>query len=199
MTATIASVVLGLASAGAAATSIWWLAVVLFLAGRLMDGLDGELARANGSASDSGGYADIVADAVVYAAIPIGAAVGSSIDHIWPITAALLASFYLNTMTWTYLSAVIEKRRERARSIPNDGGSSMTAVAMPAGLVEGFETMLFLVVMLSIPQSLDWTMAIMAIAVTAGAAIRFVQGRRWLEDGRSADRETETRVRPGPA
>lgn len=177
---TVASVVFGLSAAVAAAGAMFWSAVALFLVGRLMDGLDGEVARGRGVASDAGGYADIVADTVVYAAVPIGAAIGSSIGHIWPVTAMLLASFYLNTITWSYLSALIEKRRP-------DGERGPTSVAMPPGLVEGFETIIFFTVVLALPQWMDWTMGVMAVAVTVGAVLRFIGGRRQLSSIRSAD------------
>ncbi len=166
---TAAGVVLGLGAAVAAAWSSWWLALLLFLAGRMVDGLDGEVARRHRTASDAGGYADIVADTVVYAAIPIGASVGSSIDGIWPVTAVLLGSFYVNTITWAYLAAILEKR--------SVASARATSIVMPAGLVEGAETIAFFTVMLLVPQWLDWTMGVMAGAVGLGAAIRFVQGR----------------------
>lgn len=187
-TLTASGMVLGLAAAGAAALAVWWLGIVLLLVSRLLDGLDGELARSRGTSSDAGGYADIVADTVVYAAVPIGAAIGSSIDHIWIVTALLLASFYLNTITWTYLSAVIEKRRAGAVLAARSRRSEATSVVMPTGLVEGFETMVFFVVMLSLPRWLDWTMGAMAAAVTVGAVARFVGGQRRLDLSRTTDR-----------
>jgi phosphatidylglycerophosphate synthase len=200
---TVASVVFGLAAAVAAAGAMWWFAVVLFLVGRLLDGLDGEVARGRSVASDAGGYADIVADTAVYAAVPIGAAIGSSIDHIWPVTAVLLASFYVNTITWSYLSALIEKRRAMERSDRPGGGRGPTSVAMPPGLVEGFETIIFFTVVLAIPRWMDWTMGLMAAAVTVGAVLRFIGGRRQLSsirynggDARAGEPVAERGSRP---
>lgn len=171
-----AGLVLGIASALAAADSRWWLALILFAANRLVDGLDGEVARARGEANDCGGYADIVVDTIVYASIPLGAAVGSGIDHIWPLAAILMASFYVNTITWAYLAALIEKRR--GGDAPS--ASPTTSIVMPAGLVEGAETIAFFVFMLAFPGWLDWTIGIMAGAVSLGAASRFARGHRSL-------------------
>lgn len=173
-----AGLVLGVASALAAADSRWWLALVLFAANRLVDGLDGEVASARAEVSDHGGYADMVVDTVVYAVVPIGAAVGSDIDHIWPFAAVLLASFYVNTTTWAYLAALIEKRGRGGS--PN--APPTTSIVMPAGLVEGVETIGFFVFMLAFPAWLDWTMGVMAVAVSAGAALRFARGHRSLRD-----------------
>jgi len=60
---TVAGLVLGLASAGAAALTLWWPALVLWLVSRILDGLDGSLARLRrsrevagaGGSSEAGG------------------------------------------------------------------------------------------------------------------------------------------------
>ena len=171
---TVLGLVLGLVAALAAALTLWWPALLLFAGNRIADGLDGEVARAGSTATDRGGYDDIVVDTVVYSAIPIGAAAGSDLDHIWIVVSLLLASFYVNTVTWTYLSALFEKR--------GSSGSQFTAVAMPVGLVEGTETVVFFALMLAIPSRLDWIMGAMAAAVSLGALLRFSVGRRRLID-----------------
>ena len=181
---TSGGLVLGLLSGLAAADSRWLLALFLFIANRLVDGLDGEVARARSGATDRGGYADIVADTVVYAAIPLGAAAGSNLEHIWPIAAVLIASFYVNTTTWMYLAALTEKHRHQ--EVP-----TTTSTVMPPGLIEGAETVVFFVAMLAAPMWLDWTMGFMAVTVMLGAGVRFVGGHRGLAD----DSIDEDRVR----
>lgn len=183
---TVGGLVLGLAAAVAAADGRWLIALVLFMANRTVDGLDGEVARVRAEASDDGGYADMVADTIVYAAIPLGAAAGSGIDHIWPLAAALVASFYVNTTTWAYLSALFEKRGRLAAT--PDTSPHVTSIVMPPGLVEGSETVVFFAVMLAFPAWLDWTMGIMAAAVFLGAGLRFVGGYRRL---RTSDDTTD--------
>ena len=171
----------GLASAVAAADARWWPALGLFAANRIADGLDGDVARSRSEATDQGGYADMVFDTIIYAAIPLGAAAGSDIDHIWPVAAFLIASFYVNSISWSYLAALIEKRG-RAET-----GQPSTSIVMPAGLVEGAETMVFFAVMLTFPSVLDWTMGVMAAAVSIGAMVRFSLGHRALH--RASDTE----------
>lgn len=162
---TLFGLFVGLLSAVAAAFALWWVALGLFIGNRILDGLDGDVARAARKESDAGGYADITADMVVYAAIPIGASIGSDIDNIWIFTSFLLASFYINTITWSYLAAIIEKQAAQ--------GLKTTSIVFPPGLVEGTETVLFYAAMLVLPQWLDWIMAAMAIAVILGAITRF--------------------------
>lgn len=67
---------------------IWW------TLNRLLDGLDGVVARVNGSPSDFGGYLDIVFDFVGYAAIPLGLALGAGTLAIDRAALFLLASFW---------------------------------------------------------------------------------------------------------
>jgi phosphatidylglycerophosphate synthase len=172
---------LGLGSAVAAALGAWPAALVLFVVSRIADGIDGELARADASSTDAGGYADIVADTAVFAAIPLGAAIGSDLDHIWPITAALLGSFYLNTITWSYLAALYEKRSARTTGAGRSA-SAGTSVVMPPGLIEGSESIVFFAVMLALPRWLDWTMITMSSLVVVGALMRFGNGHRQLAE-----------------
>ncbi len=189
---TVGGLALGLAAAAAAADGRWWLALALFLANRTVDGLDGEVARAKAEASDDGGYADMVVDTVVYAAVPVGAAAGSGIDHIWPLSAALVASFYVNTTTWAYLAALFEKREQLEKRgqlekrdrqpVGHAANAQVTSVVMPPGLVEGTETVVFFAVMLAFPAWLDWTMGAMAASVFLGAGVRFLGGYRQLRE-----------------
>ena len=58
---TLAGVPVAVAAAAAIAWDLPWLALALILANRLLDGLDGAVARAQGP-SDFGGYLDSLAD-----------------------------------------------------------------------------------------------------------------------------------------
>ena len=91
------------------------LSIILWLVGRVLDGLDGAIARANGSASDFGGYVDLLFDTIGYTAVPLGIAFGVGQLGTWQIIAVLLGSFYVNSVSWLMLSALLEKRGERAR------------------------------------------------------------------------------------
>ena len=158
---TMAGLVPGLGAALAAATGHSFLAVGLWLLNRLIDGLDGTLARQQGRQSDLGGYIDLLADFVVYAAVPVGLAVHHDSRAAWVAVCVLLASFYVNTISWSYLSAIAERRRAMA-------ADRLTSIELPGGLVEGAETVVFFTAMLLLPTwtpVLCWVMAV-AVAVT---------------------------------
>ena len=138
MAATIAALLVGLGAAACAAAGLYSVALLLWIVNRLLDGLDGTLARVHGTQSDLGGYVDILLDFVVYAAIPMGFALGIGDRATFAAALALLASFYVNTASWMYLAAVLERRDAGARS-----RGELTTITMPPGLIGGTETIMF--------------------------------------------------------
>ncbi|MBK8050754.1 MAG: CDP-alcohol phosphatidyltransferase family protein [Anaerolineales bacterium] len=110
---TVLAMLVGLAAAGAAAVQWYWLALGLWSLNRILDGLDGMVARARCRQSDFGGYLDILLDFVVYAAVPIGLYLGNSSEAGAITLILLLSSFYVNAASWIYLSALLEKRSRR--------------------------------------------------------------------------------------
>lgn len=177
MAITAFAVVPGLGAAAAAAWGSPVLAVVLWLANRLLDGIDGTLARRRGVQSEAGAYADIMLDMVVYAAIPLGIAVNQDAAGAYAAAAVLLASFYVNAISWSYLAALLERRGDGARA-----RGELTAVTMPIGLVEGAETVVLFALALAIPM---WSVAVMWIM--AGAVVVTI-AQRALWAGRSLTR-----------
>lgn len=151
----------GLGAGVAAGFGLYPLAVACWLMGRLCDGLDGTVARTRGATSDLGGYFDMMGDTVGYAAVPLGIAVAHADQGVWVWCAVLLATFYLNTMSWTYLAAVAEKRGAGAAA-----AGELTSVHMPTGLVEGTETIVLYVLMLAFPaQARGWFMVMSALVI----------------------------------
>ncbi len=168
---TAVGALVGVGAAVAAAAGYAVVSVVVWLLNRAADGLDGPLARTVGAASDRGGYLDMMADVLIYAVVPIGLAI--RLDDAWPATAVLLASFYLNAVSWLYLSAVAERR---AAGAANTGES--TSVHMPTGLIEGTETIVIYAAMLLLPQHFEVLAWAMAALVGVTIVQRLVSSRR---------------------
>jgi phosphatidylglycerophosphate synthase len=162
---TLLAAAVGLAAALAAWQGAYGAALALWLLNRTLDGLDGTLARIAGRQSDLGAYLDIVLDHVVAAALAIGLALAAGTADAYLALAALLASFYVNGATWMYLAALLEKRRAGAAA-----RGELTSVTMPAGLIEGSETIVFYALFLLLPGALVplfWLMTALVL-VTAG-------------------------------
>ena len=168
MVLTLLAFLAGVGGGVAAGFGLRGIAVAVWLAGRVFDGLDGAVARRSGRQSDLGGYLDMLGDTIGYAAVPIGISVSQDDPNTWIAGAVLLATFYVNTMSWTFLAAIAEKRG--SGSIEQD---ERTTIHMPAGLIEGSETIVLFMVMLAFPgraAELFLAMAVL-VAVTIGQRV----------------------------
>lgn len=167
----------GLAAAALLALPHYGGALVVWIASRLLDGLDGAVARSTGRQTDFGGYYDIVGDFAVYAALPIGLVLGRG-----PLTAELvavcilLASFFVNAASWMYLSAILEKRGRGASA-----RGEVTTVAMPDAIIGGAESLLFFTAMILLPHHT------LALAYAMAVLVFLSVGQRLLWAWRSID------------
>lgn len=178
---TVAGLVLGLASALAAALTLWWPALVLWLVSRVLDGLDGSLARlrrsrvgAAGGVSEAGGFLDIVSDFVVYGATVFGVAVGASaaFDAPWWPFALVLLAYYVNGTAFLAFSSIAERTGRRI-----DDGRSLSFLGR---IAEGTETIVVHSVWLIVPF-LAWQIAaVWSLFVAASAVQRIIVGYRSL-------------------
>ena len=112
------------------------------LASRLLDGLDGAIARAS-SPTDFGGYLDIICDYVFYLAVPLG--FGFAAAENLPYALALVAAFTLTAVSFLAYAALAAKRGvETAAHGPKSFFYS-------TGLAEGAETILAFALMCLAP------------------------------------------------
>ena len=162
-----AGLLLSLAAAVAASQRLAAIAVVAWLAGRLADGLDGVAARSSGRESDLGGLLDFTFDTIGYATVPIGVAFGVDTRTGWVVTAVLLATFYLNSVSLGYVAALLEKRGLDAAT-----QRRKTSAVLPRGLIEGTETIVFFTLALALIDISPWIWSVMATLVTITALER---------------------------
>ncbi len=168
---TLLAFAFGVTAAGFAAGGWLWAALGAWLVNRLLDGLDGAAARAQGGATDLGGYLDIVLDFAVYAAVPAGVAVGGGFETGRLVAlAVLLASFYVNGASWMMLSAILEKRAQGAES-----RGEPTTVTMPPGVAGAVVTFVFFTAFLIWPTEFP----ALAYALAALCAISIGQRVVW--------------------
>jgi phosphatidylglycerophosphate synthase len=150
----------GAGACAATALRAWPVALGLWLANRLLDGLDGPVARA-GAATDAGGFLDIVADFSIYAGIILGLAV--AVPGARLACVALLTAYYISGTAFLALSSLAERRRQRL--------GDERSLHFVGGLAEGTETIAVYLLLLLLPQ--DATVIVWAF--TAAVAITAVQ------------------------
>jgi phosphatidylglycerophosphate synthase len=170
---TLVALLVGIAAAVAASQSAWRLAFALWITNRLLDGIDGTVARLHNRQTDMGGYLDILLDFIVYALMPVGIALALDVRSSWLASCVLLASWFVNAASWMYLSAVLERRGAGASA-----RGELTTVTMPRGLVAGTETVIFFSLFLLFPEyyvTLAW---IMTVGVMIGVLQRLVWASR---------------------
>jgi phosphatidylglycerophosphate synthase len=155
----VVALAFGLGAAAAAWQRQDTLGLILWIANRTCDGLDGTLARVSGTQSDWGGYLDILLDFTVYACVPIGfvLASGDTGGRLATVGLVLLATFYVNAASWMYLAAILA-RRSTARD-------TTTTVTIPPGLIGGAETIVLYALFFLLPGYRVELFGLMAVLV----------------------------------
>ncbi len=164
---------LGLAAIAALAVQLYIPALVLILANRIADGLDGAVARHRGP-TDLGGYLDIVLDFLFYSGVIFGFALGRPEDAL---AAAFLIFAFAGTGTSFLAYAILAAKRGLTTEIR--GRKSLYYLG---GLTEGSETITLLVAICLFPEAFPWLAIVFGILcwlTTAGritAAIQTFRG-----------------------
>ncbi|HMT41685.1 CDP-alcohol phosphatidyltransferase family protein [Sphingorhabdus sp.] len=117
----------------------WLAALALLAANRLLDGLDGAVARIRGP-SVWGGYLDSLCDYLFYIAVPLGFAFASPANELSALI--LVASFTLTAVSFLALAAILAGR---------DLGHGAKAFTYSTGLMEGGETIALFIAMCLFP------------------------------------------------
>jgi phosphatidylglycerophosphate synthase len=141
----------------------WMLALALLIANRLLDGLDGAVARIRGP-SAWGGYLDSLCDYVFYIAVPLGFAFAAPANELSALI--LVSSFILTAVSFLALAAIMAGR---------DLGHGSKAFTYSTGLMEGGETIAFFIAMCLFPARFP----ILAL-VFAALCVATVAQRLWL-------------------
>ena len=123
----------------------WWnAALIVIVINRIFDGIDGELARLQGSQSDAGGFLDICLDFLFYSAVPLGFVLADSQNN--GIAGAALIFSFIGTGS-SFLAFAIMAERYKLKRIQFENKSFHYL----NGLTEGSETIFFFVLFCLFP------------------------------------------------
>ena len=147
-------------------------ALALILIGRLLDGLDGAIARA-ARPTDRGAFLDIALDFIFYGSVPLAFAMLDPYRNALP-AAALIASFYANGAVFLAFGIMAAKRGLETKL---QGQKSLYYMA---GLAEGAETIAVFIIICLFPTIFPWAAGLFAVICYASAAARLVLAWRTL-------------------
>lgn len=166
---TVAGLAIGLMSVPLIAGGRFLEALVVILINRLLDGLDGAVARIRG-ATGFGGYLDIVCDMVFYAAVPVGFALYSPANGLW--ATLLLASFICTGATFLGRAILAAQRGEQL-----DNQRGRKSFFHSAGLMEGTETILAFLLFCLFPGAFPVLAGVTTVLCLWTAAVRVLTAR----------------------
>jgi len=134
----------GMLAAFAVAVGAFQLALFFGVASRLLDGLDGMVARLSGP-TILGGYFDILADFTFYAVLPLAFVIFDPATN-GVAGAALLASFFINASSFLGFAILAEKHGHETNANGKKSHYHST------GLIEGGETIAFFAICMIWPS-----------------------------------------------
>ena len=149
---------LGIGACVAVGFRLWPVALVAWLMNRLMDGVDGAVARQEG-ATDRGGFLDLMADFSIYSGFVVALALAIPADRMASLV--LLFTYYLSGAALLAATGLLDRAgyaRSDERSIHFQGG-----------LAEGVETTVAYVLIVVMPARatlIEWIFATM-VFITA--------------------------------
>ena len=133
----------GILGCVAIAAQIYWLGLIFILVNRIMDAIDGAVARRKGI-TDYGGYLDVVLDFFFYSAVPCAFAI-ASVENA-QAAAVLILSFVGTGCSFLSFAIICAKR---GISTEERGKKSFYYLG---GLMESTETTIFFVAFCLLPQ-----------------------------------------------
>lgn len=157
----------GLGACVAVVAEAWKVALVLWLLNRLIDGLDGAVARQLGP-TDLGGFLDIVADFSIYAGFVLAVAI--AVPEARLACVALLVAYYVSGTAFLALSSLLERRR--AADLHRDERS----LRFVGGIAEGTETVIAYALFTLFPEHAEAIAWVFAVAVALTALQRVTEG-----------------------
>lgn len=159
---------IGLLAIPALAFGWWSAALALIAANRIMDGLDGAVARIHGP-TDRGAFLDIALDFVFYALVPVGFAMHDPTENGLP-AAVLIAAFVGTGSSFLAFAAIAAKRGDQTTGFRTKG------IYYLGGLTEGFETIMLFLAMCLFPASFPTLAWVFAAACGVTTILRWHQG-----------------------
>jgi phosphatidylglycerophosphate synthase len=167
---TLAGFALGIFAAISIANGAYMAGVIAIFTSRLLDALDGAVARMT-RATDQGGFLDIALDFLFYASIPLAFAFADPLNNALP-AAVLLAAFIGTATSFLAFAAIAAKRGLTSLAYPDKSFYFL------GGLTEATETLAFFAAMCIWPEHFPTLAYVFAALCAVTIATRLWWGWR---------------------
>lgn len=132
---TLSGAMIGLAAAFAISQNSYQVAIIFIVANRVLDGLDGAVARINGP-TEFGGFLDSLADYLFYVSVPVAFGIAATNNQMAALL--LVAAFTLTAVSFLTFAAIAARQT-------SDSTHGPKAFIYSTGLMEGSETIGFFI------------------------------------------------------
>lgn len=164
---------IGMAAVPLLALNLYRTALLVIVTNRILDGVDGALARRKG-VTDSGGYLDIVFDFIFYSAVVFGFALADPERNALP-AAALIFAFIGTGSSFLGFAVLAGKRGMESPEYPHK------SLYYRGGLTEGTETIIAFVLFCLFPGWFPALAVIFAVACWITTVTRIWSGYHTLK------------------
>jgi phosphatidylglycerophosphate synthase len=171
---TVAGFLIGLLAVPLLAFECWYSALLAIVLNRILDGLDGALARHANQSSSAGGFLDITLDFLFYAAIPLGFIIANPEQNA--LAGALLLAAFIGTGS-SFLAFAIAAEKFKLEK-PQFKYKSFYYLN---GLTEGTETITLFIAFCIWPQHFASLSTLFAIACAVTIFTRIHGGYHTLK------------------
>lgn len=171
---TVVGFIVGLMAVPLIAYEQWYFALLAIIVNRILDGLDGELARYAKQSSSAGGFLDITLDFLFYAAIPFGFILANPEQNA--VAGALLLASFIGTGS-SFLAFAIAAEKYSIEK-PQFKYKSFYYLN---GLTEGTETIILFIAFCIFPQYFAWLASFFAMACIITIFTRIYGGYQTLK------------------
>lgn len=175
---TLAGFGIGILAVPLLAANLYGWALAAILLNRLLDGLDGAMARAQ-TPTSRGAFLDIAFDFAFYGLVVLGFALADPARNALA-AAVLLAAFIGTGSSFLAFAVIAERTGIKTEAFP------MKGIAYLGGLTEGTETILVFVLMCLFPAAFPGLAMIFAALCLLTTVMRWREGYRRFSTGESA-------------
>lgn len=124
---------------------LYILATILIVVNRIFDGLDGTIARLTNTNSVAGGFVDIMVDYLFYIAVPLAHGLANPSANIHATT-CILSAFVFSGVCFMATSSAAHTLSMQSALFPQK------KLYYPINLIEGFETILYFIIVTLFPS-----------------------------------------------